>query len=377
MPDIQILSITGSSLAESFFEHNTHNHDYIKLPGLNKIGPDLYQARNLPIEFAEIISMRQKIIEKAVLSFLPDLIIVDKSPRGLGNELVHALEMLRVQSPGTRIVLGLRDILDDPGVIRPMWQSREFTRWVSEIYSDIWIWGEQQVYDAVKAYGFPEDIARKTRYLGYIPPDQMQTNPMKIRKKAGIESTQQRLLLITAGGGSDALPIFLKVIEGLLAANEPMVQTLLVSGPLMPEEDFHQLRTSLRPHREKIRLVRFLKNFGDWLRAADAVISMGGYNTMTEVASIGKPSLVIPRIYPRREQYERAETFARHGWCKTVGVEDDVVARVTNFCQRMAYDDLQRSLTMLHCKGFSSLLDEIRKMKTREASHATHHDLTT
>lgn len=42
------------------------------------------------------------------------------------------------------------------------------------------------------------------------------------------------------------------------------------------------------------------------LRHASAVISMGGYNSISEILSFGVPSLIVPRVTPRKEQQIRA-----------------------------------------------------------------------
>jgi predicted glycosyltransferase len=45
---------------------------------------------------------------------------------------------------------------------------------------------------------------------------------------------------------------------------------------------------------------------------AAAVVSMGGYNSVCELLSAGRPTLVVPRTTPRREQLVRAEGLAPH-----------------------------------------------------------------
>ena len=40
---------------------------------------------------------------------------------------------------------------------------------------------------------------------------------------------------------------------------------------------------------------------------AERIIAMGGYNTICEVLSFEKRSLIVPRVKPRREQIIRAE----------------------------------------------------------------------
>ena len=46
--------------------------------------------------------------------------------------------------------------------------------------------------------------------------------------------------------------------------------------------------------------------------AADVVVSMGGYNTVCEILSQRKASLIIPREKPRREQLIRAQVLNDH-----------------------------------------------------------------
>jgi predicted glycosyltransferase len=46
---------------------------------------------------------------------------------------------------------------------------------------------------------------------------------------------------------------------------------------------------------------------------ADAVVCMGGYNTLTEALSQGLPAVCVPRTAPREEQAMRAAAFKRLG----------------------------------------------------------------
>ena len=49
--------------------------------------------------------------------------------------------------------------------------------------------------------------------------------------------------------------------------------------------------------------------------AAQVVVSMGGYNTLCEIASQKKPSLIVPRTAPREEQLIRAQVLCTKGFC--------------------------------------------------------------
>ena len=57
---------------------------------------------------------RSAILEKSVLGFEPDLMIVDKRPAGVDGELAATLEEIRRKRLPTKLVLGVRDILDEP-----------------------------------------------------------------------------------------------------------------------------------------------------------------------------------------------------------------------------------------------------------------------
>jgi predicted glycosyltransferase len=52
--------------------------------------------------------------------------------------------------------------------------------------------------------------------------------------------------------------------------------------------------------------------------AAQAVVSMGGYNTVCEIVSQRKPFLIVPRAIPREEQLIRAQVLYRNGYCRYI-----------------------------------------------------------
>jgi len=46
---------------------------------------------------------------------------------------------------------------------------------------------------------------------------------------------------------------------------------------------------------------------------AQAIVAMGGYNTVSEILSMGKRALIVPRCAPRKEQLIRAERLKAMG----------------------------------------------------------------
>src|SRR5688572_24169031 len=86
--------------------------DLVHLPGPVRWGQQGYAVLDLvgrPPRKPR--SMRAQIILAALTAFAPDMLVVDRHPRGLGGELEAALSAL---AGSTRRVLGLRDVLDSP-----------------------------------------------------------------------------------------------------------------------------------------------------------------------------------------------------------------------------------------------------------------------
>ena len=58
------------------------------------------------------------------------------------------------------------------------------------------------------------------------------------------------------------------------------------------------------------------------IAAADLVVCMAGYNTLSEVVSLRKRALVVPRNGPSEEQRMRAGLFARRGLLEMLDPRD-------------------------------------------------------
>ena len=65
--------------------------------------------------------------------------------------------------------------------------------------------------------------------------------------------------------------------------------------------------------RAGVRVVAFVPELAGWFAAVDAVVSMGGYNSLVEAVSTGVPIVCVPRVQPRVEQLLRARAFAERG----------------------------------------------------------------
>ena len=115
--DLSVLILSGSPIIGSFeFRSRV---DFVRIPGVIKLRNGEYTPLSLSLNIEHILAIRSSIIEHTAKVFDPDILIVDKEPLGLRGEILGTLEMLKKQG-NTRLVLGLRDVMDDPAVLRPL-----------------------------------------------------------------------------------------------------------------------------------------------------------------------------------------------------------------------------------------------------------------
>ena len=141
--------------------------DCVALPSLQKDGQGQYHPRHLDVPLPELLALRAKTACAALEAFDPDVLIVDNVPRGAVRELDPVLESLRARHR-TRLVLGLRDVLDDPITVQREWARAQNQDAVRRYYDAVWVYGDPTVYDPVREYAFAPDVAAKVRYTGYL-----------------------------------------------------------------------------------------------------------------------------------------------------------------------------------------------------------------
>ena len=316
-PSAPQLIVTGSPCAERFRFPETA--DYIKLPSVVKVGAGRYEARSLPISFHDVWSIRRHVLFGAGRSFQPDALIVDNVPAGLKGELVPTLRHLK-EGGRTRLILGLRDVVVEATRVSRAWSREGIYELLDDVYDLILVYGDPGVYDPVREYGFSARAAAKTRYVGYIPRRSGGRAGEEVRTELGLRT--DRLVLVTAGGGGDGYELLRSTLAGLRPDGpSPPFDCLVVSGPLMSAEQRGALRR-LVPEGSGIHFREFVDDLTDYLAAADAVVSMAGYNSVCEIVSFQRPAIIVPRVEPRREQLIRAEALSRRGLVRMIHPAD-------------------------------------------------------
>lgn len=306
-----ILILTGSPIAGRLtFPKYV---DYVRIPGMIKKANDEYFPLTIRIDPLQAMEIRQSIIMATVKTFLPDLFIVDKEPQGLKKEVLPALEWIKLHLKETKTILGLRDIMDDAETVKADWTKKNIYGTIEDLYSEVWVYGQKNIYNPIQEYEIPESIGKKIHFTGYIPrkvPQESVAESLRLQLNV---MTNENLVTVTTGGGGDGfhvLDLYLKMLERMKEQSIlPPFQSVLVTGPFLSRNDKDQILE--RSHDLGISAYDFFPDMETLIAASDIVVCMGGYNTICEVLSSKTMSLVIPRETPRKEQYIRARAFNR------------------------------------------------------------------
>ena len=314
-PNMSVLLISGSPMLHAF--RIPAQVDYVKLPCLSRSTKGAYASKYLDLSLEESINLRANLIRAAVLDFKPDLILVDKKPFGVGDELAAALEALPRGVNRPKLVLLLRDILDNPESTAAIWRKNSYFEAISAYYDDVLVVGSPKIFDLRKEYAFPPRAAAKVRFCGYIARSAGRSSRAEVRRRLGVNPAEP-LVLVTPGGGEDGHALVSGYLDGLATLPVGSVpRSLIVCGPEMSESNRSQVERAAAQIPEVI-VESFSDDMMSLMDAADVVVSMGGYNTVCELLTLRKRAVVVPRVEPVEEQWIRAERMQAAGLLRAI-----------------------------------------------------------
>ncbi|MTI17024.1 hypothetical protein E1162_07200 [Rhodobacteraceae bacterium RKSG542] len=300
---LSVLILSGSPIIGSYeFRSRV---DFVRIPGVIKLRSGDYTSLSLHLNIDHTIAIRASIIEHTAKVFNPDIFIVDKEPLGLRGEVLPTLEHLA--QTDCRVVLGLRDVMDDPQVLRQEWTRKNAFPALEELYDELWVYGPEFINNPLDGLGLSQSVYDKTLFTGYL-----RRSIPRAPQPYQPPFDGAPYILVTPGGGGDGIELVDWVIRAYEAQTRPLFPALIVLGPFMPmaeAEAFAERASQLRD----VEVMRFTPQIEPLMDGATAIVGMGGYNTFCEVLSFDKPALLVPRIIPRREQAIRAEQAERYG----------------------------------------------------------------
>jgi predicted glycosyltransferase len=317
-PNTSVLILSGSPMLHAF--RIPAQIDYIKLPCLTRTMKGEYEAKFLDLDFEQILRLRSNLIQSSIIDFDPDLILVDKKPFGVGDELVNTLTELQHLGHRAKLVLLLRDILDSPESTIKVWRKNGYHSAIESFYDQVLVVGTPEIFDLRKEYEFPEETHDKVRFCGYLAREAGRSTRQQIREQFGFGS-DERLVLVTTGGGEDGYHLLRCYLQGSkLQKPETSTKTLVICGPEMVESQRNHIASLVNDCPGTV-MQSFTDDMMACMDAADLVISMGGYNTVCELLTLHKRAIVVPRVKPVKEQLIRAERMAKLGLLRTINPE--------------------------------------------------------
>ncbi|MGD1808813.1 glycosyltransferase family protein [Dapis sp. BLCC M126] len=359
IPQLSILLVCSSPVVHSF--RMPKGLDYIKLPciGRNEYGE--LGVKYLGIETEETFKLRSELIKITTINFKPDVILVDKKPYGLQEELKDTLKQIKNSDYSPKVVLLLRDILDTPKKTIAEWKSKGYYEGIELFYDQVWVVGMQEVFDITKEYKFPTVISEKVKHCGYIRRIAERKNRYEIQQELNLHPDEQ-FVLVTPGGGADGYHLIDNYISGLgYLPKQHKIRSLIICGPEMPREKQQTLHQKARQY-SNVKIIEFTDELISYMNVADTIVSMGGYNTVCEILSLEKAAVIVPRTKPVKEQLIRAKFMDKVGWIKAIhpdllnpeNLMAEVVEKLNNTAQnytklfKLDLDALPRILDLIY-----------------------------
>ena len=307
---VSVLILSGSPIIGSF--DFLPRVDFVRIPGVVKLTNGEYQSLGLHIDLDQTMAIRAAISEQTAQSFRPNLLLVDKEPLGLKGEVTRTLRMLKAR--GTALVLGLRDIMDEPAQLVREWKRKKVLPALEHLYDDIWVYGLADFADPLAGVACPASVRAKMIYTGYL------RRSVPARRTSELPARRNPYVLVTVGGGDDGMA----VLDWVLAAYERdpalPLDALVVTGPFMAAAQQRRFRERAK-RLPRVEILTFDTNLEDLMERAVGVVAMAGYNTFCEILSLDKRAILVPRVRPRREQVMRALRAASMGLAHTLDPE--------------------------------------------------------
>ncbi|GJE09889.1 glycosyltransferase family protein [Methylobacterium longum] len=292
----------------------------VRLPPVTKFPDGNYASLDPAVPLARTVAQRSAAIARTCAAFRPDLILVDKEPAGFQGELMPVLDSAAAR--GIRLVLGLRDVLDDADRLVPEWERKGAIETMARFYDEIWVYGLSRIHAPLAALPMdPETAARidaRLTYTGYLRrelPD----------RRAGREEPAMAdgpFILVTPGGGGDGAALIDWVIAAYEADPGIPLPALIAFGPFLDAATRDGFATRIRGLAGRIAAITFDSEIEFLMRKAAGVVAMGGYNTFCEILSFDRRAILVPRTEPRREQAIRALAAERLGLVRVLLEED-------------------------------------------------------
>ncbi|MEP1123166.1 MAG: hypothetical protein ABJH68_04655 [Ilumatobacter sp.] len=217
-PTAQVLIATGSPRAQAF--SLPERVDSLKLPSVTKDSSGRYQPRKITADIDELVDLRAGLLVAACVQFRPDVIVVDQAPTGMAGELIPMLRAARHLSTTPRLVLGLRDVVDDAAAVEAQWSRHHEWEWL-ERYDDVAVYADEHVLSTAAELSLASRLPARVTHTGYVAPNMPDPTDC------------EPYVLVTPGGGGDGQMLIRRYLDAVDVVARAGLRSVIVTGPLM------------------------------------------------------------------------------------------------------------------------------------------------
>ena len=136
-------------------------------------------------------------------------------------------------------------------------------------------------------------------------------NPTKMNVELSKEEMKKKLnikgkMVLVFGGSQGAKKINDTMIEFINANEQLDYEVIYATGP----KNYDDVISKIKVENKNFKVEKYIYNMGDVMRAADLVVCRSGALTVTEIAIVGVPAIMIPFPYAaENHQYFNAKTL--------------------------------------------------------------------
>lgn len=163
--------------------------------------------------------------------------------------------------------------------------------WTADASADQYVVASAEAVRVCTSRGIPaervHDLGLPIRD-GFSPP----LDALEAKRVLGLDTARHTLLVMSGGEGGGRLASILRRIAGTVRALN--LQVVAICGR---NEGLRERLTALAPRfREDAKILGFVDNIADYMRAADVLLSKAGPGTIAEAAACGLPIIVCDYI---------------------------------------------------------------------------------
>ena len=157
--------------------------------------------------------------------------------------------LIMLKERGTRLVLGLRDVMDDPASLLDEWRRKNVYPALYELYDEIWVYGLPQIFNPLTELPGMLPLAHKVTFTGYL----RRSLPSAPPNAGEHELPGEPYILVTTGGGGDGEALIDWVLRAYETDPDIPHPALVVFGPFMHLERRREFQERARAARQGLR----------------------------------------------------------------------------------------------------------------------------